>query len=114
MQELTAFPQHLARARARDDGSPGGSRMAAIGLSGFQGHGLVGPKIATVGVPIAADTCISPESLVTATSAAASARIALRRSGPVRSRTRCPAVSAIRFARGVSFGPPKTQTDAPS
>ena len=44
--------------------------MAAIGLSGFQCQGLVGPKIATVGVPIAADTCISPESLVTAASAA--------------------------------------------
>ena len=59
-----------------------------MGLSGFQCHGLVGPKIAIVGVPIAADTCISPESLVTETSAAASARIALRKSLLVRSRTR--------------------------
>ena len=38
------------------------------------------------GVPIAAATCSSPESFDTATSAAASARIALRKSGPVMSR----------------------------
>src|SRR5450631_4295737 len=88
--------------------------MAAIGLSGFQCHGLVGPKIAIVGVPIAAETCIRPESLVTEILAVASARIALRRSLLVRSRTRGPPASAIFAASAVSLGPPKTQMDAPS
>ena len=85
-------PRRCPRVRARSlsASSPGGSRIAAIGLSGFQCHGLVGPKMAIVGVPIAADTCIKPESLVTEMSAAASARIALRKSLLVRSRTRLP------------------------
>ena len=68
-----------------------------------QCQGLVGPKIATVGVPIAADMCINPESLVTARSAAASASIALRTSLLVRSRTRlsepCTIFSPGRFVR---------------
>src|ERR1041385_1685028 len=102
------------RARSRASRSPGGSRIAATGLSGFQCHGLVGPKIATVGVPIAAETCIRPESLVTATSAAAIARMALRRSGPVRSRVRPRAACTMSLAIWVSFGPPSTQTAAPS
>ena len=80
----------MMRARARASASPSGSRIAAIGLSGFQCQGLVGPKIAIVGVPIAADTCMSPELLVTEISAAASARIALRKSELVKSRTRLP------------------------
>ena len=63
---------------------------AAMGLSGAQCHGLVGPKMPIVGVPSAAATCSRPESFDTATFAAASARIALRRSVPVRSRvSRC-------------------------
>src|SRR5262245_24115649 len=88
--------------------------MAETGLSGFQCQGLVGPKMAIVGVPIAADTCIRPESLVTEISAAARARTALRKSVLVRSRTRLPAIAAISCAIDVSLGPPKTQTEAPS
>ena len=40
--------------------------MAASGLSGAQCHGLVGPKMPMVGVPIAAATCTRPESFDTA------------------------------------------------
>ena len=58
-------------ARRLEDGGDGVERLPV--------PGLVGPKSPTVGVPIAADTCISPESLVTAVSAAASATMASRK-----------------------------------
>ena len=87
--------------------------VAAIGLSGAQCHGLVGPKMPIVGVPSAAATCSSPESFETATSEAASARIALRRSVPVRSRASGPASAMISAASGFSSGPPSTQTAMP-
>ena len=48
-----------------------GLDRAASGLSGAQCHGLVGPKIPTVGVPSAAATCSRPELLDTAAEAAA-------------------------------------------
>ena len=69
----------------------GGSSTAASGLSGAQCHGLVGPNTAIAGRPSAAAMCISPESLDTAASAQDSARMASRRSWPVRSRARAPA-----------------------
>ena len=102
------------RARSRAALSPGGSRMAATGLSGFQCHGLVGPKMATVGVPIAAETCIRPESLVTD-----SIRRGERENGVAQivagEVAHALAGSAtISRAIGVSFGPPRTQTEAPS
>src|SRR3954463_184887 len=84
----------------------------ASGLSGAQCHGLVGPKIPIDGVPSAAATWSRPESFDTATSAAASPRIALRKSAPVRSRTwPCPA--PISAASAVSPGPPSTITENP-
>ena len=89
------------------------SITAASGLSGAQCHGLVGPKMPTVGVPIAAATCTSPESLETRRSAAASARMALRRSSPVRSRAPAPAAATILRPAAFSPGPPSTQTSRP-
>ncbi len=41
------------------------SMTAASGLSGAQCHGLVGPKMPTVGVPMAAETWTRPESFDT-------------------------------------------------
>ena len=88
----------LARCRACSDG--GASRQTGLwqgrqgklacrscttpasGLSGAQCQGLVGPKMPMVGVPIAAATCSRPELFDIASSAAASARMALRRSVP--------------------------------
>src|ERR1051325_81386 len=86
---------------------------AASGLSGGQSWGLVGPKIEIVGVPIAAETCDSPESLVIATFAAASARIALRRLLPVRSRADVALAATISPASARSLGPPTTHTLQP-
>ncbi len=66
--------------QGRQGSAIGASITAAIGLSGAQCHGLVGPKMPTAGVPMAAATCRRPESFDTAAWAAASARMALRRS----------------------------------
>ena len=66
-----------------------------------------------VGVPIAAATCIRPESFEIATPAAAIARMPLRKSLPVRSRTRGPPAATISAASAFSPGPPTTQTSRP-
>src|SRR5512141_2857355 len=88
--------------------------IAASGLRGAQCHGLVGPKLPTVGVPIAADTCTSPETFDTHALAIFSARMALRRSVEVRSRAAGLAAFTISPARGDSAGLPSTQTAIPS
>src|SRR5262245_9985843 len=90
------------------------SMTAAIGLSGAQRQGLVGPKSPTAGVPSAAATWRRPESFETAASAAARARIALRRSGPVRSRMSPRPGGAISAAKSFSPGPPITHIRLPS
>ena len=61
--------------------------LPSTGLSGFQCHGLVGPKMPIVGVPSAAATCIRPESLEIATFGRGKRENPLRRSVPVRSRS---------------------------
>ena len=88
--------------------------VAASGLRGAQCQGLVGPKIPTVGVPIAAATCTRPESFDTAAVASFSARMALRRSFEVRSRAWGPASRTISAASGLSCGLPSTQTAIPA
>ena len=90
------------------------SMVAASGLSGAQCHGLVGPKMPTVGVPIAADTCTRPESFDTVAVASFMARIALRRSFELRSSACGPASRTICTARGLSCGLPSTHTDIPA
>ena len=79
----------------------------------FEVHGLVGPKIAMVGVLSAAAICIRPESFVTAASAIVMAMMASRKSLPVRSFTFGPPVFAISAAIVFSFGPPRIQISAP-
>src|SRR5881227_664524 len=97
----------------RWQGSHGGGVLvwivAARPFRGAQRYGLVGPKMPMVGVPRAAAICIRPESLEMATLAAAIARMPLRRSVPVRSRTDGPPAATISAARGFSAGPPTTQ-----
>ena len=61
-----------------------------------------------VGVPSAAAMCIRPESLEIATLAAAMARMPLRKSVPVRSRTVGPPTATISAASAFSAGPIKT------
>ena len=87
------------------------SITAASGLSGAQCHGLVGPKMPMVGVPMAAATCTRPESLDTAAlgDLQREDRVAqiVARSGRAHAG---PPASTISAASGVSAGPPSTQT----
>ena len=88
------------------------SITAASGLSGAQCQGLVGPKMPTVGVPMAAATWNEAGIVRHAGAGGFSARMALRRSGDGQVARARAGGGAISAASGVSAGPPSTQTDS--